>query len=264
MPDLVRTQVRIFCGVGEPTHIASVEEASTCRYVVHFRSALHCTHPAFEGEIKKDATVPVKCEPLDSDGSPLPASLKTAPPAPPLGIGTAANGVAQGEGAGLGDAVATARALEEAAATGARERLAAFRLSPREIAFSVGQCFLHRRYIYRGAILGVDAKCEQSEAWMASMHVGKLQFGRDQPFYHVLPDVRDRPGGLVAYVAQELLLLDTPAEPTQHPLASSVFEAFDAARGRFIPKSGAGQVAAIARASMAEADTGVQAEGGEL
>ena len=72
---------------------------------------------------------------------------------------------------------------------------------------------------------------------MAAMHVDKLKFGRQQPFYYVLPDVRDRPGGLIAYVPQELLLLDTPSEPIQHPLTASAFERFDVKTGRFVLKA---------------------------
>jgi heat shock protein HspQ len=68
------------------------------------------------------------------------------------------------------------------------------------------------------------------------MHIDKLKHGREQPFYHVLPDTRDRPGAATAYVPHELLLLDTPPEPLQHPLTSSLFERFDAASGRYIPK----------------------------
>jgi hemimethylated DNA binding protein len=67
------------------------------------------------------------------------------------------------------------------------------------------------------------------------MHIDKLKHGREQPFYHVLPDTRDRPGAATAYVPHELLLLDTPPEPLQHPLTSSLFARFDAASGRYIP-----------------------------
>ena len=34
------------------------------------------------------------------------------------------------------------------------------------------------------------------------MNVDTLQHGRNQPFYHVLPDTRDRPGAQLTYVAQ--------------------------------------------------------------
>ena len=34
------------------------------------------------------------------------------------------------------------------------------------------------------------------------MNVDSLKHGRNQPFYHVLPDTRDRPGAQLTYVAQ--------------------------------------------------------------
>jgi len=39
-------------------------------------------------------------------------------------------------------------------------------------------------------------------------------------------------------VPQELLLLDTPPEPLQHPLTASLFGSYDARRGRFLLKGG--------------------------
>ena len=71
-----------------------------------------------------------------------------------------------------------------------------------QVAFDLGQCLLHRRYSYRGVVVGFDRTCQQSEAWMRSMNVDTLKHGRNQPFYHVLPDTRDRPGAQLTYVAQ--------------------------------------------------------------
>ena len=42
-----------------------------------------------------------------------------------------------------------------------------------------------------------------TEAWIETMGVDGLPKGRDQPFYHVLVDARDRAGDQVTYVAQE-------------------------------------------------------------
>ena len=103
--------------------------------------------------------------------------------------------------------------------------------------FNIGQCLLHRRHNYRGAVVGFDRTCQQSEAWIRSMNVDSLKHGRNQPFYHVLPDTRDRPGAQLTYVAQENILPDTPPEPLQHPMVSEMFDEFDAANGRFVPNS---------------------------
>jgi len=227
------TEVRIFCGrPDEPSHIASIEEVSTCKYIIQFRSSLHCKHPAFEGETKKTDAMPIKCEPIDSAGLPLPATPKGLPPPASPDRHTNMDEVSRGA-QGTGMSAASARGPK----TGLFPPTAAGLGPPRDIAFEVGQCFLHRKYNYRGVILKADKRCEQSEAWMAAMHVDKLKFGRQQPFYYVLPDVRDRPGGLIAYVPQELLLLDTPSEPIQHPLTASAFERFDVKTGRFVLKA---------------------------
>ena len=90
------------------------------------------------------------------------------------------------------------------------------------------------------------------------MNVDSLEHGRNQPFYHVLPDTRDRPGAQarraprpgpapclrtpptlpqVMYVAQENVVPDTPSEPLLHPLINEMFSDFDVARGRFNPSS---------------------------
>ena len=69
------------------------------------------------------------------------------------------------------------------------------------------------------------------------MNVDALEHGRNQPFYHVLPDTRDRPGAQLTYVAQENIMLDTPSEPVQHPMINEMFDDFDAPNGRFVPNS---------------------------
>ena len=63
-----------------------------------------------------------------------------------------------------------------------------------EIQFAVGQCLRHRKFGYRGVIVGWDAVCMQPEEWCETMKVDELPQGRAQPFYHVLVDGRDRPG----------------------------------------------------------------------
>eukprot|EP00962_Isochrysis_galbana_P037720 scaffold13249_cov118-Isochrysis_galbana.AAC.12 len=330
------TEVRLFCSrPDEPSHLASIEEVSTCKYVVHFRSPLHCRHPSFDGQKRRSDTVPIKCEPLDAAGRPLPAIPKWPPSAAPLlerpfeRVGQ--RGLVTWLGDGRPAAVARGSPVPEVAGASAQPAV-----------FQVGQCFVHRRYNYRGVIVQarahaarrsalplraperhassdptlhlprgcfafspparaitapstcpiptlppldsqlpvafqgaprpaaptglpapqVDRRCEQSEAWVASMHIDKLKHGREQPFYHVLPDTRDRPGASTAYVAHELLLLDTPPEPLQHPLTSSLFDRFDAASGRYLTKPGVDATSRDARAKQdplaAEARTDVE------
>uniref|UniRef100_A0A7S0L7E7 MRH domain-containing protein n=1 Tax=Coccolithus braarudii TaxID=221442 RepID=A0A7S0L7E7_9EUKA len=207
------TEVRLQCAQNEPSHLASIEEVSTCRYVVQFRTALLCPHPEFDVQKKDDDVEAIKCEPLDAEGQPLPPR-KAAPPA-----------VAASP---LPAAKASKPAPSESGDTAAS-------LQPRRIAYDAGQCFIHRRYNYRGVIIGVDRTCLQSEAWQRTMHVGSLKYGANQPFYHVLPDTRDRPGTQITYVAQENILLDTPSEPLFHPMLDEMFDAFNDVEGKFTP-----------------------------
>ena len=74
--------------------------------------------------------------------------------------------------------------------------------APTRRAYDLGQCLVHHKYSYRGVIVGYHPRCEQSEAWIRQMDVDSLKYGREQPFYHVLPDTRDRPGAQLTYVAQ--------------------------------------------------------------
>lgn len=76
------------------------------------------------------------------------------------------------------------------------------------VSFRVGQLIRHRRYAYRGVIVGWDTECRASEEWVEQMGVARLAGGRAQPFYHVLPDPADRPGQVQTYVAQENIELE--------------------------------------------------------
>lgn len=62
----------------------------------------------------------------------------------------------------------------------------------------VGTYFQHRKYHYKGVIVGWDSHCAQSEAWMWQMGVDRLQRARKQPFYPVLDH-----SGSSRYVAEE-------------------------------------------------------------
>ena len=50
------TEVRLQCSPGEPSHLSSIEEVSTCRYLVHFSSNLLCKHPGFVADEHRDVT----------------------------------------------------------------------------------------------------------------------------------------------------------------------------------------------------------------
>ncbi|KAK9822825.1 hypothetical protein WJX81_005639 [Elliptochloris bilobata] len=76
------------------------------------------------------------------------------------------------------------------------------RREPGGALFRVGNIICHARYAYRGVIIGWDLTCREEETWIAQMSVDLLPRGRNQPFYHVLVDVRHRPCQRT-YVAEE-------------------------------------------------------------
>ena len=116
------------------------------------------------------------------------------------------------------------------------------RQSDHAISFDLGDMIVHARYGYRGVIVGFDDACMQTDEWTDAMGVDKLPQGRDQPFYHVLVDERDRPGHQVTYVAQENAIRaaadgEFPGEPLRHSLVTSLLQpgSFDEARCRYKP-----------------------------
>jgi hemimethylated DNA binding protein len=109
----------------------------------------------------------------------------------------------------------------------------------RGIAFQIGQVLRHRKYGFRGVVVGWDRRPQVDvSGWDG---VQGLPSGPDQPFYRVLPDMGDCVellGGPrdVRYVAQENLV-EVPAAHRRisHPGIDSVVPVFDAASARFLP-----------------------------
>ena len=100
-----------------------------------------------------------------------------------------------------------------------------------EFKYSLGQTMVHRKFGYRGAIVGYDPRCNMPEEWIAQMGVDNLPNGREQNFYHVLVDERDRPGQQVCYVAEENVVAQPLEGPVQHPAAAQLLEPWDAESG---------------------------------
>lgn len=103
------------------------------------------------------------------------------------------------------------------------------------VQFSLGVVIKHRRYNYRGVIFGYDPRCLAPEEWIQMMHVDQLPRGRNQPFYHVLVDERDRPGGQTTYVAQENIAPARTAAHVQHPLVAHFFSGFSLDDRQYLP-----------------------------
>ena len=85
----------------------------------------------------------------------------------------------------------------------------------------------------------------QTDEWIERMGVDQLENGREQPFYHVLVDARDRPGDQITYVAEENLEKPTVAvvmrgapEPILHQVVPKLLleDSFDAQMGGYAPR----------------------------
>lgn len=50
----------------------------------------------------------------------------------------------------------------------------------------IGTYFEHKRYGYRGFIVGWDSNCAANASWITQMRVDDLPRGRDQPFYNIV------------------------------------------------------------------------------
>lgn len=91
--------------------------------------------------------------------------------------------------------------------------------------FQPGHLIRHKRYGYRGVVVGCDLTCQASDAWYRS---NQTQPARHQPWYHVLVDQ----SGTITYPAQTSLSPDESQKPVVHPLVEVFFSGF--VDGRYI------------------------------
>lgn len=84
-----------------------------------------------------------------------------------------------------------------------------------------GACFVHKKYRYRGVIIGCNPWCTYPAAWRAKW-LSNLQKGEAQPFYHCIVDERDRPGKQGSYVAEENLEISNLIFPLEAQLADKL------------------------------------------
>ena len=89
--------------------------------------------------------------------------------------------------------------------------------------FAPGDLVRHRRYGYRGVIVGLDPHCAAPDHWYES---NQTQPGRDQPWYHVLVDQSHA----TTYAAQDSLAPDDSTAAITHPLLGQFFHAFEGGR----------------------------------
>ena len=87
-----------------------------------------------------------------------------------------------------------------------------------EARFHEGQLVQHKRYNYRGVVVGRDPYCQAPDKWYRR---NRTQPARDQPWYQVLVH-----GGEQTYVAEENLVPDDSGRQIRHPLVEEYFSVF--------------------------------------
>ena len=94
--------------------------------------------------------------------------------------------------------------------------------------FRIGQLVHHRRFGYRGVIVGADPEFRGTEAWYRLMATS--QPPKDRPWYHVLVHNASHR----TYVAERNLEPDPSGEQIDHPELGRFFRAF--AEDHYVPR----------------------------
>ena len=94
--------------------------------------------------------------------------------------------------------------------------------------FTIGETVHHRKFHYRGVIMGVDETFQGSDEWYDE--VARSCPPKDKPWYHVLVHGASHR----TYVAERHLEPDVSGEPIQHPEVGDFFDLF---RGGVYSKS---------------------------
>jgi heat shock protein HspQ len=89
--------------------------------------------------------------------------------------------------------------------------------------FRPGDLVRHRRYGYRGVVVGFDLRCMADEAWYQA---NQTQPRKDQPWYHVLVHGSTQ----ATYAAETSLAPEPEPAPIEHPLVAVLFSGFEGGR----------------------------------
>lgn len=106
---------------------------------------------------------------------------------------------------------------------------------PQFVKYRIGQVVLHKRYNYRGVIVGWDSTGKAPEDWLEKSLESNKQQWKNQPNYSILVDTRDRSRAQMAYVAEEFLE-PIPEFKVIHPDLEKYFEGHDGSRYRPRPR----------------------------
>jgi len=104
------------------------------------------------------------------------------------------------------------------------------------IKFRVGQVVKHKKYGYRGVIVGWDDTCRATTMWRMAMHAKNHERALNAPHYSVLVDVRNRPQEQQTYVAEWNLMADL--NEIKHSKVGDYFDRYDARVNRYIMRPG--------------------------
>jgi len=86
--------------------------------------------------------------------------------------------------------------------------------------FQIGELVRHRRYGYRGVVVGFDMICRAPDDWYQT---NQTQPDRNQPWYHVIVSESNQ----VTYPAQSSLLADESEEEILNPIVPYFFTGFE-------------------------------------
>lgn len=95
----------------------------------------------------------------------------------------------------------------------------------------MGQVVKHKRYGYRGVIVGWDAQAAAPERWYRQMGVSESQ--RHDPFYSVLVDTGDRQQQTTYVWQDNLEVVRTKEDRIQHPDVTLYFKRFSTGLGLY-------------------------------
>eukprot|EP00794_Sanderia_malayensis_P000073 gene73-670_t len=98
---------------------------------------------------------------------------------------------------------------------------------PSNIAYRVGQVIRHKKFGYRGVIVGWDKKAKAPDSWL-SVNFPNPET-RKQPAYAVLVHTSDKSPAQITYVTQENIEVIAYTE-IEHPEISEYFDSFDNAQ----------------------------------
>eukprot|EP00118_Oscarella_pearsei_P026688 m.310292 g.310292 ORF g.310292 m.310292 type:complete len:265 (+) comp50681_c0_seq1:49-843(+) len=97
------------------------------------------------------------------------------------------------------------------------------------VKYRVGQVVYHKRWGYRGVIVGWDEYAKAPDFWLRMNHPFDKPEWRRQPNYAVLVDTQDRPEPQETYIPQDNIEIITNTK-IKHPDVSDYFDSFDGAQ----------------------------------